>query len=150
MNLRKGMTLAGLCLTLSSCVGLAVSPMAKYNGPAGDFDDTHGSGFSAGAQGEFMLGIFSIVGEAGYSWFGGDDFEGTSYDSADGFEFTAGGRFLLGPVFAGAQGGYGTGDLDQGLFKPEVGVHLGKLSLFAQYQTVDLQWWSLGGSYSLF
>jgi len=141
------MTLAGLCLTLSSCVGLNVGPMAKYNGPTGDFDDTHGSGFTAGAQGEFMLGLFSIVGEAGYSSFGGDvDGVGT----ADGLEFTAGGRFLLGSAFAGAQFGHGTGDLEQTLFRPEVGVHLGPLSVFAQYQANDLKWWSLGGSYSLF
>lgn len=150
MHLRKAAILLGLSLTLSSCVGLSVGPMGKYNGPTGDFSDTHGSGFTAGAQGEFLLGVFSIVGEAGYTRFGGDEFEGESYGAVDGFEFTAGGRFLLGPAFAGAQVGYGTGDLEQTLFRPEVGVHLGGLSLFAQYQANDLKWWSLGGSYSLF
>lgn len=146
MKLTRGFLAVGLCLTLNACVGLNVGPMAKYNGPTGDFGDTHGSGYTLGAQGEFMLGVFSIYGDAAWTRFSGEG----SNDSVDGFELAAGGRFLLGPAFAGAQFGYGTGDLDQSLFRPEVGVHLGPLSLFAQYQAINSKWWSLGGTFSLF
>ena len=146
MRLTRGLTLAGLCLTLNACVGLSVGPLAKYNGPTGDFGDTHGSGFTAGAQGDFALGVFSIYGDAGYTRFSGKD----DIEAADGFEFAAGGRVLMGPLFAGAQFGYGTGDLDQSLFRPEVGVHLGPLTAFAQYQMNKAKWWSIGGTFSLF
>lgn len=146
MRSLRYLTLAGLCLTLNACVGLNVGPMAKYNGPTGDFGDAYGSGFTAGAQGEFMLGIFSVYGDAGYTRFSG---EGEN-EALDGFELAAGGRVLLGPLFAGAQLGHGTGDLEQGLFRPEVGVHLGPLTAFAQYQTIDANWWSIGGTFSLF
>lgn len=146
MRLTRGFTLAGLCLTLNACVGLSVGPMAKYNGPTGDFSDTHSSGFTAGAQGEFKLGIASIYGDAGWTRFGGKD----DFDAVDGFELAAGGRLLLGPAFIGAQYGYLTGDLDQSLFRPEVGVHLGPLTAFAQYKTNKTKWWSIGGTFSLF
>ena len=150
MKATARLALVGLCFALSACVGLSVGPMAKYNGPTGDFSDTHGSGYTVGAQGEFILGVFSIYGDAAWTRFSGSDFEGTSHDAVDGFELAAGGRFLLGPAFAGAAFGYGTGDLDQSIFRPEVGVHLGPLSLFAQYQTNKHKWWSIGGTYSLF
>jgi hypothetical protein len=150
MKAATRLALVALCFTLSGCVGLNVGPTAKLNGPTGDFGDRHGSGYTVGAQGEFMLGMFSITGDAGWTRFSGADFEGTSYDAADGFELAAGGRLLLGPAFAGAQYGYGTGDLEQSLFRPEVGVHFGPLSVFAQYQVVKKKWWSLGGTFSLF
>lgn len=146
MRALRCLTLAGLCLTLNACVGLSVGPMGKYNGPTGDFGDAYGSGFTAGAQGEFKLAVFSIYGDAGYTRFSGEG----GNEALDGFELAAGGRFVLGPLFAGAQFGYGTGDLDQGLFRPEVGVRLGKLTAFAQYQTIDANWWSIGGTFSLF
>lgn len=146
MNAKKGLVVAGLCFALNACVGLNVGPMAKYNGPTGSFGDAQGSGYTAGAQGEFMLGVFSIYGDAAWTRFSGKD----SNDAVDGLEFAAGGRFLLGPAFAGAQFGYGTGDLDQSLLRPEVGVHLGPMTLFAQYQASGDKWWSLGGTFSLF
>ncbi|MEJ2540920.1 MAG: hypothetical protein P8188_13275, partial [Gemmatimonadota bacterium] len=136
----------GLCFTLTSCVGLSVGPMAKYNGPTGDFADTHGSGFTAGAQGEFKLAMVGIYGDAAWTRFSGD---GETEDK-DGFELAAGGRLLLGPAFIGAQYGYITGDLDQSLLRPELGVHLGPFTAFAQYQTLKKKWWSIGGSFSLF
>ena len=150
MRLTRVFTLAGLCSTLTACVGLSLGPMAKYNGPTGDFGDTHGSGFTAGAQGDFSLGIFSIYGDAAWTRFGGEDDGDVEYDSADGFELAAGGRFLLGPVFVGAQYGYITGDFDQSLFRPEAGVRLGPLTAFAQYKTNKTKWWSIGGTFSLF
>ena len=150
MKATTRVALVGLCFVLSGCVGLSVGPTVKYNGPTGGFADTNGSGYTVGAQGEFMLAVVSITGEAGWTRFSGSDFEGESYPAADGFEFAAGARLLLGPAFAGAQYGYGTGDLDQSLFRPEVGVHVGPVTLYAQYQTLKKNWWSLGGTYSLF
>jgi hypothetical protein len=146
MRTIRGIALVGLSFSLTACVGLGVGPMAKYNGPTGDFGDRYGSGFTAGAQGEFELGVVSITGDAAWTRFSGED----GYDSVDGFELAVGGRFLLGPVFAGAQYGYLTGDLDQSLFRPEVGVHLGPLTAFAQYKTNKSKWWSIGGTFSLF
>lgn len=146
----RGFALVALCFTLNACVGLGGGPMAKYNGPTGGFGDRQGSGYTVGAQGEFMLGLFSIYGDAGWTRFSGGEFEGESTNAVDGFEFAAGGRLLLGPAFAGAQYGYGTGDLDQSLLRPEVGVHLGPITLFAQYQANKNKWWSIGGTYSLF
>jgi len=150
MSMRRRITLLGLCLGLAGCAGLAAGPMAKYNGPTGDFGDAYGSGFTAGAQGEFTLTAFSIYGDAAWTRFSGDEFEGQSVDAVDGFEFAAGARFLLGPAFAGAQFGRATGDFDQNVFRPEVGLRLGPLSVFGQYQTNKNKWWSIGGTYSLF
>jgi len=146
MRLTRGLTLAGLCLTLNACVGLSVGPMAKYNGPTGDFGDTHSSGFTAGAQGDFNLAMLSITGDAAWTKFSGED----GYEDVDGFELAVGGRLSLGPAFVGAQYGYLTGDLDQALLRPEVGVSLGPVTAFAQYQTLKRKWWSIGGTFNLF
>lgn len=146
MRVIRGLILAGLCVSLNACVGLSVGPMAKYNGPTGDFSDTHGSGFTVGAQGDFDLAMFSITGDAAWTRFAGED----GFDDASGFELAAGGRFGFGPLFLGAQYGYLTGDLDQALLRPEVGVSLGPLTAFAQYQTLKRKWWSIGGTFNLF
>lgn len=150
MIAKMGVILVGLCFGLTACVGLTVGPMAKYNGPTGDFGDRHGSGFTAGAQGEFTLTAFSLYADAGWTRFGGGEFQGQSFGAVDGFELAGGARFLLGPAFAGAQFGRATNDFDQNLFRPEAGLRLGPLTVFAQYQANKAKWWSVGGTYSLF
>lgn len=120
--------------------------MAKFNGATGDFGDVVGSGYTGGVQAEFALVAFSIYGDAGWTYFSGED----DNDNVNGFELAAGGRLLLGPIFIGGQYGYATGDLDQNLWRPEVGVRLGPVTAFGQYQLNRNKWWSLGGSFSFF
>ena len=148
---RPASVVALLCLGLTACsAGFSGGPMAKLNVPAGDFADRQGTGYTLGAQADFALAVVSIYGDAGWTRFGGAEFEGEETDAIDFFELAGGARLLLGPVFLGGQYGYATGDLEQSILRPELGLRIGPLTAFAQYQSLDDTWWSIGGTFSFF
>jgi hypothetical protein len=151
MRSLRGTGVAGLCLVLAACSsGFAGGPMVKLNGPTGGFGDTHGTGYTLGAQGELRLITFSVYGDAALSRFSGNEDNGVEFDDINVWELALGGRLFFGPIHVGGQYGYAKGDLDQQLIRPEVGVRLGKLNAFAQYQLNHERWWSLGGALTLF
>jgi hypothetical protein len=146
----RGLAIVALSFALTACVGLGGGPIAKYNGPTGNFADTHGGGFTVGAQAELALTAFSIYGDAGWTRFSGEDSQEQSHKAVDGLELAAGARMAFGPAFVGAQYGRATGAFDQSLLRPEVGLRLGRLMVFGQYQTLERTWWSIGGGLSTF
>jgi hypothetical protein len=149
----RNITLTSAALVLAACgTGFRAGPTGLLNGPTGDFADVQSNGITIGAHGEAGLALLSVTGDLGLTRFSGKEVNGVDTDAATLWEVAAGARYFSGPLFFGAQvGAISGGDLsDEGLFRPELGVRFGKLDLLARYKLGgDAQWWSLGGSYSI-
>jgi hypothetical protein len=117
----------------------------QYIAPQSGLDSVYNFGIGVYASFDykfngFISGVFDI---------GWNDIEGDDYTTSSGFiqkhkltvwEFTAGLKAYLGPVYAVARAGYFTGVHEFG-FIPGLGLRLGNFDLQANYKLIgDNQW----------
>jgi hypothetical protein len=133
----------------------SIGPIAAINFPTSDLSDiTSSIGWGIGVQATHGRGFLTLVGEAGYDAFGGEDysiggvdFEGETIGVWHG---ALGARATIGPIYAGGLAGYwGGDDVEDFDVIPMVGLHLWKIDLGARYKGLfgDADWFAVTGAF---
>lgn len=133
----------------------SIGPIASINFPSSDLADVSSSiGWGLGVQATHGRGLFTLVGEAGYDGFGGEDFEFEGQqiegESTGIWHGALGARVTLGPVYAGGLAGYWGGDgVEDFDVIPMVGLHLWKIDVGARYKGLfgDADWFAVTGAF---
>lgn len=132
----------------------SIGPIAAINFPSSDLADaTGGIGWGLGVQATHGRGLLTLVGEAGYDYFSGEDFtfEGQDFEgeSVGVWHGALGARVTLGPIYAGGLAGYWGGDgVEDFDIIPMVGLHLWKIDVGARYKGLfgDADWFAVTGA----
>jgi hypothetical protein len=132
----------------------SIGPIAALNFPSGDLADVTGDiGWGIGVQATHGRGFLTLVGEAGYDGFGGDEFEfeGQTFEtgSIGVWHGAVGARATVGPVYVGGLVGYWGGDgVEDFDVIPMVGLHLWKIDVGARYKGLfgDADWFAVTGA----
>jgi hypothetical protein len=132
----------------------SIGPIAALNFPSGDLADVTGSiGWGLGVQATHGRGFLTLVGEAGYDGFSGEeyDFEGETFEteSTGLWHGALGARATVGPVYVGGLAGYWGGDgIEDFDIVPMVGLHLWKIDVGARYKGLfgDADWFAVTGA----
>jgi hypothetical protein len=111
------------------------APMVSVNVPTGTFADAFKTGWGLGAQFTKGNGLMTFVAEAGYNAFSRDTIGTGGYatDDLGVWNFGAGLRASIGPLYAGGVASYFT-EIDEFDIIPVVGFHILMLDIGVRYK----------------
>jgi hypothetical protein len=127
--------------SLASKGALSLGPIGGIAIPTGDVSDVLSTGWMLGGQGTYGLGMLSLLGEVGVTKFGAE-VDGASADAV--WNFGAGARLALGPIYVGGLASYYSENVDFELV-PMAGIYLGPIDIGARYVGLvsDAQWFAV-------
>ncbi len=130
------------CITTPAVAGLSSGVALALIQPTGDFDDKYDSGWGIHAAFDYsLIPLVTLTGDFGWNTFQAKEI-GTP--DVDIWEFSAGGKVNLAFLYAGAEVGYFTTEVNEWDIIPFLGARLGPFDAMLRYKAAgDVNWAAL-------